>query len=56
MAAFAANTTVMAVYLGAVWPWFSEGVGRTLLIFVVCITLTFANYRGVKDGGQRSAG
>lgn len=50
MAAFAANTTVMAVYLGAIWPWFSEGVGRTLLICVVCVTLTFANYRGVKDG------
>lgn len=50
MAAFAANTTVMAVYLGAIWPWFSEGVGRTLLICVVCAALTFANYRGVKDG------
>jgi APA family basic amino acid/polyamine antiporter len=50
MTAFAANTTVMAVYLGAVWPWFAEGVGRTLLIVTVVGVLTFANYRGVKDG------
>ena len=50
MAAFAANTTVMAVYLGAVWPWFSEGIGRTLLIVVVTFTLTYANYAGVKEG------
>ena len=50
MAAFAANTTVMAVYLGAIWPWFSEGMGRTLLIIVVCASLTFANYFGVKEG------
>lgn len=50
MTAFAANTTVMAVYLGAVWPWFAEGIGRTLLIVTVVGVLTFANYRGVKDG------
>ena len=31
MTAFAANSTVMAVYLGAVWPWFAEGIGRTTL-------------------------
>lgn len=55
MAAFAANTTVMAVYLGAIWPWFSEGVGRTLLICAVCATLTFANFRGVKDGVRTMA-
>ena len=55
MTAFAANTTVMAVYLGAVWPWFSEGIGRTLLIVVVCSALTFANYIGVKDGVRTMA-
>ncbi len=55
MTAFAANTTVMAVYLGAVWPWFSDGVGRTLLIVVVCSALTFANYVGVKDGVRTMA-
>jgi len=55
MTAFAANTTVMAVYLGAVWPWFSEGIGRTLLIVVVCSALTLANYVGVKDGVRTMA-
>ena len=55
MTAFAANTTVMAVYLGAVWPWFSDGIGRTLLIVVVCGALTFANYIGVKDGVRTMA-
>ncbi len=50
MAAFAANTTVMAVYLGAIWPWFSEGIGRTLLIVVVTSVLTYANLIGVKEG------
>jgi amino acid transporter len=50
MAAFAANTTVMAVYLGAIWPWFSEGIGRALLIILVCASLTYANYVGVKEG------
>ena len=55
MTAFAANTTVMAVYLGAVWPWFSGGIGRTLLIVVVCSALTLANYVGVKDGVRTMA-
>lgn len=50
MAAFAANTTVMAVYLGAIWPWFSEGIGRTSLIVVVSCVLTYANLVGVKEG------
>jgi APA family basic amino acid/polyamine antiporter len=55
MTAFAANTTVMAIYLGAVWPWFAEGIGRTLLIVTVVGALTFANYRGVKDGVRTMA-
>jgi len=55
MTAFAANSTVMAVYLGAVWPWFAEGIGRTTLIVVVCSALTFANYLGVKDGVRTMA-
>ena len=50
MVAFAANSTVMAIYLGAIWPWFSDGIGRTVLIVVVCSSLTYANYIGVKDG------
>ncbi len=55
MAAFAANTTVMAVYLGAIWPWFSEGIGRTLLIVVVSCVLTYANLIGVKEGVRTMA-
>jgi len=55
MAAFAANTTVMAVYLGAIWPWFSDGIGRALLIVVVCSALTYANYLGVKEGVRTMA-
>lgn len=50
MTAFAANTTVMAVYLGAVWPWFETGVGRTLLITFICSTLTWLNFIGLKEG------
>jgi amino acid transporter len=55
MTAFAANSTVMAIYLGAVWPWFSEGIGRITLIVVVCGALTFTNYIGVKDGVRTMA-
>lgn len=50
MTAFAANATVMAIYLGAIWPWFEDGVGRTVLITFVCFILTYLNYIGVKDG------
>lgn len=50
MTAFAANSTVMAIYLGAIWPWFADGVGRAVLITFVCATLTYLNYIGVKDG------
>ncbi len=55
MTAFAANSTVMAVYLGAVWPWFSDGIGRTSLIVFVCGALTLANFLGVKDGVRTMA-
>ena len=55
MAAFAANTTVMAVYLGAIWPWFSAGIGRTLLIVVVSSVLTYVNLIGVKEGVRTMA-
>lgn len=55
MTAFAANTTVMADYLGAVWPLFSGVIGRTSLIIVVCCALTLANYVGVKDGVRTMA-
>lgn len=55
MTAFAANTTVMAIYLGAVFPWFAEGIGRTILIIVVCSSLTYANYVGVRAGVRTMA-
>lgn len=55
MAAFAANSTVMAIYLGAIWPWFSDGIGRALLITVVCGLLTYVNYIGVKEGVRTMA-
>lgn len=55
MTAFAANTTVMADYLGAVWPLFNGVIGRTSLIVVVCCALTLANYVGVKDGVRTMA-
>lgn len=55
MQAFAANTTVMAVYLGAVWPWFSAGVGRATLIVAICGTLTWVNLIGVKAGVRTMA-
>lgn len=48
--AFAANSTVMADYLGAVWPAVGGGTGRILLIVVICGSITLANYVGVKDG------
>lgn len=55
MTAFAANTTVMALYLGAVWPWFQSGLGRTLLITFICSLLTWVNYIGLKEGMRTMA-
>lgn len=50
VSAFAANSTVLALYLGTVWPWVATGTGRTVLITALCVALTYANYTGVKDG------
>jgi amino acid transporter len=50
MTAFAANSNVMAIYLGEVWPWVAEGLGRYVLISAVVGTLTWANFIGVKEG------
>lgn len=55
MTAFAANTTVMAIYLGDVFPWFADGIGRMILIIVVCGSLTYANFVGVKAGVRTMA-
>lgn len=55
MTAFAANTTVMAIYLGDVVPWFADGMGRTILIIIVCGSLTYTNFIGVKAGVRTMA-
>lgn len=55
MTAFAANSTVMALYLGDIFPWFADGVGRALLIVTIAGGLTWANYVGVR-GGVRTLG
>lgn len=55
MTAFAANSTVMAIYLGALWPWFADGIGRNVLITFIIATLTYLNYIGVKDGVRTMA-
>ena len=48
--AIAANSHVMAKYLGALWPWFDTGTGHAVVIVVVCGTLTLVNVIGVKGG------
>ena len=50
MTAFAANANVMAIYLGSLFPWFGEGIGRTAVISVITLGLTYANILGVRDG------
>jgi len=49
-AAFAANATVMATYLGALFPALDGSVGRTLIITLTTAGLTWANVRGVRSG------
>ena len=55
VAAFAANTNVMAIYLAVVWPWFGTDIGRVALIVTVCGALTWSNYIGVKEGVRTMA-
>lgn len=50
IAAFAANSNLLADYLGTLWSPVASGVGRILVIVAVCAGLTWANYVGVKDG------
>ena len=47
---FAANTHVMAVYLGTVWGWFDTVAGHTAVVLVTCFGLTVANVVGVRGG------
>ena len=55
MTAFAANTTVMPIYLGAIWPWFGSGIGRALLVTAICGALTWVNFVGLKQGVRTMA-
>lgn len=48
--AFSSNLHVMAVYLGALWPWLSDGLGKSVAIILVCGGLTLANLKGAKNG------
>lgn len=48
--AFAANVTVMAIYLAAVVPWFDSDIGRASVIVVFTTGLVVANVIGVRNG------
>jgi amino acid transporter len=48
--ALAANSHVMAIYLGALWPWFGTGVGRLVVIVAIIGGLTIVNVLGVRNG------
>jgi len=52
-AAIAANSHVMATYLGALWLWIDTDVGHAAVIVFICGLLTFVNVLGIK-GGIRS--
>ena len=51
--AIAANSHVMARYLGTLWPWFDTDAGHAAVILFVCGALTLVNVYGVK-GGMRT--
>ena len=55
MTAFAANSNVMGIYLAEVFPWFGDGIGRSVLITFIAVSLTWANYVGVKEGMRTMA-
>ena len=48
--ALAANSHVMATYIGALWPWFGTGSGRFAVIAIVIGGLTIVNVLGVRNG------
>ncbi len=47
-AAIAANCHVMAIFLGAIWPWFDTDTGHSVVVVVVIVGLTLVNVVGVK--------
>lgn len=49
-AAIAANSHVMATYLGALWLAVDTDVGHAAIIVIVCGALTLVNILGVKGG------
>jgi amino acid transporter len=49
VAALAANSNAMAIYLASLWPWFGVGIGHASVIVVICGGLTLVNVLGVKD-------
>ena len=55
MSAYAANSTVMATYVGALEPWFADGTGRAIVIVLVTSGLVWSNVIGVKDGVRTMA-
>ena len=55
MTAFAANSNVMGIYLAEVFPWFGDGIGRSVLITFIAVSLTWANFVGVKEGMRTMA-
>lgn len=50
VAALAANTHVMATYLGTVWAWFDTPAGHAVVVVAICAGLTAVNVIGVKGG------
>ena len=48
--ALAANSNVMAIYLGALWPWFGTEIGSVAVIVIVLGGLTAVNVLGVRNG------
>jgi amino acid transporter len=48
--AYAANSTLLATYVGTFWEPAATEVGRSVIITLVCAALTWANYVGVKNG------
>jgi amino acid transporter len=48
--AFAANSTLLAAYVGALWAPAGSPAGRAVVITLACGLLTWANYVGVRDG------
>lgn len=48
--AYAANSTLLATYVGTFWAPAATSVGRAVTITLVCAALTWANYVGVRNG------